>query len=361
MLLSRIGKQSTGDMTFKWLTKERQPDWLTISAFGAAWAAGAATTGTITVPVAEAPWVNEGDLLIAPADSDVVLYVDSIVLATGVITMRTYDNTTTVDFSAGTTGALKLFRQGNSFELGTGKGTIRSQQPVESLNRIQIIQTPFGVTTTTQHVENEAGKDELSEQEEEKMVEHLFDIEKTFFTGLKHKATVGYMNGTYEQYFAGGLKEVISTYLQDEAGSSLTQAEFATFVKKLTRYSKKPVIFASDLIFEALTYWSEQKLQVERNEQTLGMSVAYFLTPYGDRVNVVPHRDLLINEYDGSAYGVDLDDIHYKYLQGLDTHLEMDIQDPDLKQKINEFRTWFGPWIGNEKRHALLENVASIA
>jgi len=358
-LLSVIGKQSVKQMKFSWLTKERMPDWGTIDAFGGNWAAGAATDGTITVPTDEVWMYASGDLIKCPADSDVNLYIDSVNKSTGVLTCRTYDNTTTVDFSAGTTGANKLFLISNAFELGSGKGIIKTHQPVENYNYIQIAQTPYGVVETLQHVEYEAGGKEFEEQEREKAIEHAFMLEKTLFFGRKHVATTGYMNGEYEQYFTGGIYEALQTNIKSEA--DLTKAEFASWVKDSIRYAKRPVIFAGELIFEALTWWAEQKLQIRQDEKTLGMAVAIYLTPYGDRVKVIPHRELLKNEYAGWAFCIDLDDIRYRYLEGEDTHLEVEIQQRGEKKVINEYRTWFGLWIGNEKRHGVLKDVATIS
>ena len=360
LLLEKAKKEKTGGMEFKWMSKERKSDWGTLSSFGGAWAAGAASTGTITVPAGEAWMYSEGDI-IRDADSndpDTNLYIDSVNQSTGVLTCRTFDGSN-VDFTAGHTGTNKLFQISNSFELGTGMGTIKSHQPTSQSNYIQIIQTPYGVVETMQHLEMEVGDKEFTRLEQEKQLEHLFDIEKTFFYGQKHKATTGYMNGTYEQYFTGGIAEAVSSNLVASVGN-LSEDAFAAWVVDITRYAENPVIFAGEIIFEALTRWSKNKLQVQRSEKTLGMAVSSYLTPYGDLVNVIPHRELLTNEFQGDAFAIDLKDIKYKYLDGEDTHLEVGIQATDLKQVINEYRTWFGTWIGNEKRHGMMTGVTGI-
>jgi len=359
-LLTKIGKKEVGRMKFQWLTKERKPDWGTLQAVGGNWAAGAAADGTLTVPADEVWLYGAGDIIKIPTVSETNIYVKSVNVGAGVLTCQTVDGSN-IDLSGVAVPLTDgIFSVSNSFELGSGMGTLKSHQPAENYNYIQITQTPYGVVETLEHVEYEAGPTEMSQLEKEKAIEHAFDIEKTLFFGRKHYQAVGYMNGVYEQYFTGGLYEAISTNIVD-ANGALTEAEFANWVKKITKYAEKPVIFAGEMVFEALTYWAKNKLQIRQDETTYGMAVATYLTPYGDRVQVIPHRELLQKAYAGFAFGVDLADIGYRYLKGLDTHIEVEIQQPDLKQKINEIRTWFGLWIGNEKRHGVLYNVTSIA
>ena len=358
-LTDKIGKESVGGMEFKWLSKERRSDWGTISSFGGAWADAAATNGTITVPADEDWMYAAGDLIRCPKDSNVNIYIVSVNKSTHVITAHTYDNTTTIDFSAGNTGANLLFNLTNSFELGSGRGTIKTHQPSENYNYIQIIQDPFGIVESMKHFEYEAGSDELSEQDAEIYIKHLFSIEKTMFFGQKHKATTGYMDGIYEQYFTGGLMEAISTNVASQV--DLTRKEFDDWVVNFLYHAEKPIIFADGLIYSALSWWLGQTLQTQQSEKTLGVTVSTYITAYGDKVEIIPHRELFKNQFSGMAFGVDLADVKYKYLDGEDTHLEVGIQTPGVKQIINEYRTWFGMFVGNEKRHALLKDVATIS
>lgn len=365
-ILLKIGKESSGQMKFDYLTKERQPDWGGIASYGGAWAAAAATSGTITVTAGEGWMYGAGDIIKVPATSNVNIYVD-IVLG-DVLTCRTYDNTQTIDFTAGATGTLKLLSISNTFALGTNRGTMKSHQPDAAFNYIQIIQHPFGNVETLAHVNYDAGGPELKENEEDAWLAHELSKEKLLFFGQKHYAASGYM--TYQgqnlaQYFTGGLHEAIS--LNTIPGAVLTEAdltylEFSNWLAVCTKYAKRPVIFAGELIFAGLSWWlGERGLQTRQDETTLGIAVSNFKTIYGQTVNVIPHRDLLVNKYAGYAFCVDLDDVKYKYLDGEDTHMEEDIQLPGDKQMINEYRTWFGAYIGNPKRHGMIKDVATIS
>lgn len=382
MLLNEIGKESSGQMKFEWLTKERMSEWSSVYLFAGAWDAGAAVSGSFDILNEDAWKFAVGDIVKIPGTvaapiSDVNLYITAVGSANSgtsgagytKVSAHTFDNTTTVDFSAGTLGGSDpsvgspsvngLLHIGNTFELGTGMGTIKSHQPEENYNYIQIIQTPYGSLETTQHLNYDAGGSEMAENEEEAKIEHEFMKEKLAFFGQKYMAPAGYMNNKYPQYFTGGLLEAISTNVKTEA--DLTQAEFSQWVIDSIYYAKNPVIFAGDRIYQALSFWLGQDLNTRQDEDTLGIAVANYKTAHGHIVKVIPHRELFKEAYAGYAFCVDLDDIKYKYLEGEDTHIEVGIQPDDLKMEINELRTWFGIKIGNEKRHGVLKDVATIS
>ncbi len=370
LLLDACGKEEATQHEFHWLTKERIDEFINIQAIGGAWGAGAASTGTINIPNAERFKVCVADV-IAPIGtatnpiSETNLYVNDVGAADSggagftTVTARTV-NGENLDLSAATVPSVKgLHWRGNSFELGSGMGTIRSSQPEQKTNYIQVIQTPYGHLIDSEKVEYDAGKPEPVETEEEAKMLHQYTKELTAFFGQKHKQVLGYQNSKYEQYFTGGLMEAIETNVTTE--SELTQAEFGDWVNESIRYAKRPVIFAGERIFEGLSWWLGQTLQTQQDESTLGIAVSTYKNEYGQLVKIIPHREVLRERFAGYAFAVDLDDMKYKYLKGLDTTLYTEIQQPDLKLKINEFRTWLGFWIGNEKRHGVLKDVETIA
>ncbi len=357
-LLNKLGKESVDQMKFEHMTDERRIDWVTPSAVGGAWAAGAASTGTLTVSTDEVWLFSAEDVILVPGVSNEPIYVSSVNQTTGVVTCRTVTGSN-IDFSGVGSIIDKIFLMGQSFEIGSGMGTIKSQKVSDHYNYIQIFKRPCGVTTTAQHISYRGG-DIFDRAKKISAIEHEFDLEKTFFFGKKKYVTQGYQNGTYEQYFTGGLREAISTNVKD-AGGALTQTEFMTWVKQITEYAEEPLIFCGDLVLEALNTWYDDKLQIRRDENTFGMKILEVLTVFGDRVMLSPHRYLLKNDFAGMAFAVDVRDVKYEYLQGLDTHLVTGIQQPDLNQRIDEYRTWAGLKLRNEKKHGFLYGVTSIS
>ncbi len=360
LLLSKVGKDPAIKMKFEWETKERKADWITATAVTGAWSAAAGASGTITVSAANSLLFAEGDVIQIPTISQTVdIYIDSVNTTTGVLTG--YTVTSTIDLSTVASSTPNILRIGNAFEVGSGMGTIVTQQPTDAYNYIQIFQTPIGLTTTAQNIAYRTG-DEWNEQMYEAGVDHAFKLEKSFFFGQRYQQTTGRMNSLYSQYFTGGIRGFMSTNVTDASGA-LTQAEFAGWLSDFTKYAQDPVVFAGETVFEGLWQWGNSKLQISSSEDTLGLAYTAYKTPYGKVVKIIPHRELLVEDYAGVAFGVDMADIKYRFLKGkrsLDTHIEVGIQQPDHKRRIDEYRTWAGLMLGNEKRHGYLYGVTSI-
>jgi hypothetical protein len=251
---------------------------------------------------------------------------------------------------------------GNANDTGSGIATLKSQQPAELYNYLQIFQTPFGITTTDDAADFR-GIDEWARLTDRSGIEHAFGIEKTLFFGTRYvNSSSKITNGSrYQQFFTGGLRYWIDTNVNDVDGGALTRGDFADMVSAWVKNADQPIIFAGDMIYDALTKWSEQFLRVDQKTNVLGMSVNQFKTSKGKVIGVVPHSELLTGGLEGMAFGADLSDLTYRFLEGKDTHLEKDLQPNDEKIREAEFRTWCGLEVGNEKRHMVIENVASIS
>jgi len=365
MLLSKIGKKKVDEMEHSWWTQEKKADWVLLDANpeGGNWAGGAAVDGDIDIKNATDAWLFAvGDVVMLPHIDLTTQYLVTGVSST-TLSLLTVDNTTTKDFSANPNSDKYIFRVSTSFEEGSGKGTIKSEAPTKVYNMVQIFQTPMGLTTTAQHVKYR-GTDEWTKQAYERAIDHEFDIEKQFFFGMRAANTTGLTNGVYQQHFMGGLTDATIGAQNTDSQASLTQKEWTTWLSTWLKYARSPLAFLGELIFEALSFWAEAKLQLVRSEDTLGMAIGRYTDPFGKEVMFTPHRELLSGSYAGYearglAFGVDISDLEYRYLDGLDTHVAVDIQDPDLKQKIDEWRSWVTLKIGNGKRHGILEDVAA--
>ena len=352
-LLSAMKKKSVGRMEHTWQTLKRKKDFVA-GAPGGAWDGAAAASGTLTVATADAHLFSIGDLVSLPEVSLIRnLYVTSVVLSTGVVTLKTVDgaNITLSDASN------QILLISNSFESGGGVGTIKTEQPVEESNFVQIVQTPVGITTTAQHLEYR-GVNEWDRIKFEAGVDHAFKLEKALFLGQKNYEATGLMDGNFEQWMMGGCTEYISTNTDTQA--EITEDEFSSWITGCSRYAVDPMIMAGELIFEALTAWAQDKVQLVRNEDTLGIAITKYVTPRGKAFPIVPHLELLTDALAGVAFSLDIKDLEYRYLQGLDTHVEVDVQTPGYKQKIDEMRTWLSMKMGNEVRHGMLDGVQTI-
>lgn len=357
MLMAKAGKEKVGQMKHIWQTQERKSDFIATTAVGGSWSSGAAATGTLTVSSANAWLFAEGDTFMIPETSaSQVFYIDSCNQSSGLITARTVDGTT-INLS-GASGDY-LFLISNSFEQGSGRGTIKSEQPTEVYNYVQIIQTPIGITTTAKNIDYK-GIDELDKQKFEAGVDHAFKIEKNLFYGLRHIEQAGFMNSIYDQTFMGGASQYISTNLTN-VGGALSQSDFSDWMIDWTKYAESPFCFLGETVFEGLTDWAETSVRTTRNEDTFGIAISKYVTKYGKTVAMVPHRELLTSKLAGEAFGLDLTDIKYVHLNNLDTYMAVDVQDNAAKLHIDEWRTWASFKMINEKRHGRLYGVTSIS
>jgi len=362
--ISKIKKKAVGRMEHQWQTQERKSD--TVSSTAQTGWAGASTSGTFTVGASDAWLFSETDLVMLPDVSFTQMYyVTSVNQSTGVISLETVDGATPTV----TTGTRNILLVSNSFEQGTGRGIIKSEQPTTVSNYVQIVQTPMGMTTTAKHLAYR-GVSEWDKQKFEIGVDHAFKMEKNFFFGLKARQAQGLTDGSstiglnkYEQMFMGGMTDpAIGANTVTDASGALTEAEFGTWAIAATRWAKRPVVFSGSLIFEGLTEWAQSYLQMVRSETTLGMAIGKYLTPYGDLLPIAPHRELLTGTtLGGMAFSVDLADIEYRFLQGLDTHIEVGIEETGTKQHIDELRSWMSMKIGQRKKHAILHGATSIS
>ena len=360
-IMSKLPKKAVGRMEHRWNIQARKKDQVTTTA--ASWTAAANGTFTVSTGLTgDAHLFAVGDVVIFPSISITEqIFVTTVNQSTGVVTAETVSGNP-VTLTGG--GGDVCFLVSNSFESGSGKGTIKTEQPADDYNYVQIIQTPIGITTTAKQLDYESDP-EWDKQRFEAGVDHAFKIEKALFFGQRARKNTGIntnsaMPGVYEQWFMGGLYDFISTNAVD-AGGALTQTEFSDWLIPSTKYAKKPMIFSSEIVYEALTTWAQTKLEiVSQKESSLGMSVTKYLTPYGDTVMLMPHRELLIDNLNTMAFCVDCSDVEYRFLKGLDTHVDTDLQGNDEKLKIDEFRTWASMKVGDERRHGLLYNVSSI-
>lgn len=359
-LLGKVKKKSVTQMTHNWQTQERKVDFVANTAVGGSWNAGAAATGTLTVSTDYIHLFAAGDIFMIPSASATrTFYVDSAAQDTGVITARTVDEST-IDLSAAAADTYNLFLISNSFEEGSGKATIKSEQPTDVYNYVQIVQTPVGITTTGQHIAYR-GQSEWDRLRLDAGIDHAFKLEKNLFFGQRKQLLTGLMNSRHPQMFMGGCTQYISTNWTVDANGVLTEDEFKNWMIDWTKYNEMPLAFPGELIFEALTTWAETRVQTSSSENTLGISITKYVTPYGKVVTFIPHRELLQSDFAGYCFGLDLSDLMYLYLDGLDTHLLTDLQTPDYKQMIEEYRTWISLQVGNEKRHGILSGVSSIS
>jgi len=343
LLKQMAGKKKTAiNPKYNWMEDELAPRWDAIN-----YSTGY-TAGDTSIVVDNGSYFKIGDVIKNASSGEQML-------VTGVST-----NTLTVTRGWGSTSATTAANDAvitilsNASAEGSTRPELKSTQEVEKTNYIQTIRTPFGVTGTEDASEMYGGKD-ISYLQKKAGIEHKKDIERVILFGEPKED----VTGTKPRRFTGGLNYFITTNRQD-AGGTLTEAEFETFCETIFRYgSKKKVLLAAPKVISAINSWAKGKLQSFPKDQTYGIDVKEYLTGHGTLM-LVKHN-LLESSYAGYAFAVDPEFVFIRTMKGRDTQLKTNIQANDADSREDEYATDLGFELHLEKAHGVLYNVTSFS
>lgn len=195
----------------------------------------------------------------------------------------------------------------------------------------------------------------MSYQQKKKGVEHMIDIARAFYFGQKKEDT----SGTHPKRTTAGLLSFLTANNYD-AGGALTQSEFDQSICEVAfKYgSKEKLMLASARVLSVINGWALGKLQIQQGEDTFGLAVVKYVSPFGV-LNIV-HEPL----FEGAIYGgyaaiLDVENVKYRPLKGRDTKLETNIQANDEDQRKDQYITECGLEVRLPQTHALLTGVTS--
>jgi hypothetical protein len=146
----------------------------------------------------------------------------------------------------------------------------------------------------------------------------------------------------------------------------LTEADFETFLRTLFRYmpavsAPTKLMLANPVMISAINFWAKQALQISQDEKSFGMRIATYRSGHGD-LKIVKHW--LLNdftEFKKWNFCIDPANIMYRYLPGLDTKLHLDTGLKSTSSYLDEYRTYCGLQVMQEKTHGILKNVTGFA
>lgn len=268
---------------------------------------------------------------------------------------------------AGTTKAAvndnePLFVVGGVVEEGVGSPVARTGNPVQRTNYTEITKTSVEASGSWLSSSNVTTPHDWPYQHKKKFIEHL----KT----LEFKAVHGTpSNGTGPSGKAlrttGGLLHFLTQNRQD-AGGTLTETEWETWVRALSRYSGgTKTVFCSPLVISVLNQFSIGRLQTHVGDDTYGVKVMELISAHGV-MKLVEHKLLEGAVWGGYAIAVDfkIGDFQYKPLGGSgapkgvrDTKLYTNIQNNDLDGQKDQWLTENGWMIAQPKAHGVLTGV----
>jgi hypothetical protein len=121
------------------------------------------------------------------------------------------------------------------------------------------------------------------------------------------------------------------------------------------------VLLASGLALQAINQFAQNKLQMRQGDDTFGLSVMTYVTPFG-KLDLMVHWLLEGTVYGGYAIGLDLDQIAWRPLisdqESGDTHVRQNIQvDRTRDTRKDDYFTEAGEQFGLEKMHFVLTGI----
>lgn len=347
VLSKRIRTERAIDPKFNWLEDARDPRFMA--------QAGGATAGTTTVNVAagQGSYTAQYDLVQNTRTGEIFRVVsvatDALTVVRGV--------------GAGGTGvamlaADELLILASAQPEGDASKPSRTSNPAKATNYTEIFRTPWEVTGTNRRSTNQVSPQDWDLQAQKKGIEHSVSIEYALLFGKPSEDLTG---AQPLRTTGGALYYIVSN--TTAVGGTLTEASFNTAVRKGFRFSqgnRRKVLLASGIAMQAVNQFAQNKLQIRQSEDTYGLSVMTYITPFG-KLDMIVHWLLEGAIYGGYAIGLDLDQIAWRPLvsdqESGDTHVRKNIQNNDLDTRKDEYLTEAGEQFGQEKMHFLLTGI----
>lgn len=270
-------------------------------------------------------------------------------------------NTLTVTRSIGTTAQAALVEDDPLFIIGSGFGQGSDSakasylQKTAKFNYTQIFKTSIDLSATHAAEDTYTGKTR-DEERRIKGIEHMISIERAFMFG--ERGTGNDKDGK-EAYWTGGILEKITTRVQDESSSSLTEDEFETFLgdKAFVNGSLSKYLFASSRIISAINKFARDDIRTVPGEKVFGVHLQRYVSPHG-QLFIIKEPLFEGTIYAGYAVVLDMKELKYRFLQGRDTQLEVGIQAKGNDSLKDQYLSEVGLEMRLEKAHAILKGVS---
>ena len=334
----RLSKKGTVNPQFKWQEDELDPRFDAVNN-----GAGYNTSAT-TIAVDNGAYFAAQDLVLNPRTGEVFR----------VTAVSTNDLTVVRGVGNSGTGVAMLDNDellilASAQPEGDSSKTARTRNPSTVYNYTQIFRDPWDATQTALHSENEGG-DDWDHQAKKKGIEHAKNIEYAFMLGKKDESTTsGQARRT-----TGGLDSFVSTNVTD-AGGTFTETELFTGLRTMFRYgSREKLGLGSGLSIDVINAFARGKVEIQQSEKTFGIRLMQVVSPHGT-LSIATHWLLEGTTLGGQLWVVDPECCTYRYLNNKrgsrDTHINREIQAPDVDGRKDEYLTEAGLEFGLEKRH----------
>jgi hypothetical protein len=355
VLVSKLNKRVAINTKIEWIEDVLNPSWTTLTA-------DVLSTGT-SITAADAIF-NTNDLLKVPRSGEVMLVTSAHATLPVYLVTRGYVSSS---FAVSSTAAsAPLSANDNIVDIGSAFNegslatalTTMSTKTAHVWNYLQIFRKSVEITKTMANVELYGGADRPY-QRKKKGIELMRDLERAFLFGVPNEvaATPNRTTGGIDAYI-----QTVSTAM----GGAMTESEWEGWLRSLFRYgSNARYVFAAPIVLSVISLWAQGKLQMFPKDKTYGIAISQYISPHGT-INLV--KELMLENagspaslsyYGGYAFGLELEDIVYRYLQNRDVAMETDIQNPGDDIYKDQYICEVGMEFHNELKHGKVTGVTS--
>jgi len=347
-LLSKVRKESAKDVAFSWFEDVSIGKWTQINNAGAPY-----TDATTELVVDDADIFKIADLVKCVATGEVlrVTDVDPTGGAAQHIHVTRAFGTTAAHADAVANNAY-LVRIGQSMAEGYTVGEQLVTTKAKKDNYIQIFSRPVQLTETADAIATYGGKRRAFERKKV-MMDIKRDIEAQFLFGEPK------LDATGPKYATGGLKYFMgSTSPALNAAGALHKDDFDGWLRDAMAYgSSTKFLFCSPLILSYINAWAEGYVYADPGSlKTWGVKFTTYTSPFG-QINFILNRNFL-GPYAGEALLVDIKDVVYRYLEGLDLTMKTDLQPKNAHYLLDEIAGHIGMELHNPLDQARIYGVS---
>ena len=259
----------------------------------------------------------------------------------------------------------ELFIAGFAAQEGADTPTAVSFDAVMVENFCQIFRTSFSVTGTQNSTYLRTG-DKQDEARVKALKLHMSDIERAMFFGAKNED-----NGTSAQprRFTGGLMNSLSNKYDvsganagvNAAANIMTEEEFDLLLTEtIFKFgSNSKIAFVGAKVANHLQQFGKDRWQPTQVEGAYGVNLTRYSTFAGDLMVHLHPQFRQIPGMDTAMVIVDFPYLSYRYLEGRDTQLLENRQNPGADTEVSEYLTECGLELMQDKVHAVIEGWAA--
>lgn len=339
--MSKKNSRSCYNPKFEWLEDELLAKWDKVSA--------QATAEATSLTVTSGDIFRSGDILKVPSTGENMMV--TAVSSNTLTVVRGYGSTT----AAAITANADILNVGSAMPENSNSRTVKTTQETSNFNYTQIFRTPISLSGTEAASKLYGGKDRAY-QRKKAAIEHKRDIGLSFYYGERKLDTTG----DTPRRTTGGLLSFLTAASQtvafDKSSNPLTYQNFDTTVaQKAFRYgSKEKLLIAGPMLASAINGWAIGDLRTKADPAaTYGINVVNLITSYGT-LRIIYDPMLEGSIYGGYGIVLDAENVAYRYMEGRDTKLNVDIQAPDTDGVVDEYITECGLEVKLPKTHMLV-------